>query len=331
MKKRFKTLIPLVLVFMILFSTLSTASPISVYINDGKLSMSVPPVSEQGRTLVPLRAIFESIGASVDWNQSTRTATGVKDGKEIVLQLGNKFATINGANVELDVAAKVINGSTLVPTRFVAESLGAKVDWDGNTRSVLIDSKYPHGKYKVNRVVDGDTIKIDFNGKEESLRLIGVDTPESVHSDASKNVPEGKVASDYAKSMLEGKEVAIEFDVQERDQYGRLLGYVWINGQMFNKTLMSEGYAKVATYAPNVRYVDDFTKLQGQARGNKKGFWRGGEFGQPAPQTSENLVIAVSGQKYHKSNCRTVKQIQQYVTAEQAKSMGYEACKVCKP
>lgn len=345
MKSRLKKSILMVLAVMMLLSNISFASSINVYVNDSKLKMQVPPVSQQGRTLVPLRSIFESMGAKVEWDQSTKTATGIKGDKEIVLKLGNKFATVNGKTVELDVPATAVNGATLVPARFIGETLGSNVNWDNNTRSVLVDSKLPFGKYKVNRVVDGDTIKINFNGKEESLRLIGVDTPESVHPDVLRNVPGGKLASAFTKSKLEGKEVAIEFDVQERDKYGRLLGYVWSDGEMFNKTLVKEGYAKVATYPPNVRYVDDFTKLQEQARNNKKGFWQGGEFGQPAPvkpqpkpqtkpvapQGQGEFVITVSGSKYHRPGCRTVKQVKQKVSAKEAQDLGYTACKVCKP
>lgn len=235
--------------------------------------MPIAPIIEDGRTLVPVRAIFESMGAKVDWDGKTKTVIGKTENKIIKLVIGNKIALVNGKKVELDVPAKIIDGSTLVPARFVAESLGAKVDWDNNTKSVLVNSKYPYGKYKVTRVVDGDTIIVDFNGKEERVRLIGIDTPESVHPDKSKNIPEGEIASRFTKEKLEGKEVALEFDVQERDHYGRLLAYIWFGGTMFNKTLLQEGCAQIATYPPNVKYVDDFTKVQKEARENNKGFW----------------------------------------------------------
>lgn len=127
--------------------------------------------------------------------------------------------------------------------------------------------------YKVIRVVDGDTIKISFNDKQETIRLIGVDTPESVHSDSNKNIPEGSIASDYTKDRLEGKEVKLEFDVQPKDKYGRYLAYVYIDGKMFNKELLEKGYARLATYPPNVKYVDDFTKIQKEAINKNKGFW----------------------------------------------------------
>lgn len=123
------------------------------------------------------------------------------------------------------------------------------------------------------RVVDGDTIIIDLDGDEERVRLIGIDTPESVHPDEERNVPYGETASDFTKSMLEGKTVGIEFDAQERDQYGRLLAYVYLDGVMFNKTLLQEGHAKVTTYPPNVKYVEDFTNLQERARAEGKGLW----------------------------------------------------------
>ena len=128
-------------------------------------------------------------------------------------------------------------------------------------------------EYRVVRVVDGDTFVVNFNGKDEKVRLIGVDTPESVHADSSKNTKEGILVSDYTKSKLNGKIVKLEFDVQERDKYGRLLAYVYIDGEMYNKHLLEIGYAKIATYPPNVKYVEEFKEIQKEARENKVGLW----------------------------------------------------------
>lgn len=127
--------------------------------------------------------------------------------------------------------------------------------------------------YEVVRVVDGDTFVVNYNGENEKVRLIGVDTPESVHPDEEKNTEFGDTVSSYSKEMLTGKQVKLEFDVDERDQYGRLLAYVYIDGQMYNKLLLQKGYAKLATYPPNVKYVDDFKALQAEARENKVGLW----------------------------------------------------------
>ena len=127
--------------------------------------------------------------------------------------------------------------------------------------------------YEIIRVVDGDTIVINYNGKEEKVRLIGDDTPESVHPDKDKNTSYGKIASEYTKKMLEGKKVSLELDVQERDKYGRILAYVYVDGKMYNETLLENGYAKVATYPPNVKYVDIFKKLEKKAREENAGLW----------------------------------------------------------
>lgn len=135
------------------------------------------------------------------------------------------------------------------------------------------ETKLSSETYKVIRVVDGDTIIIDYNGKEERIRLIGVDTPESVHPNAEKNTEFGKTASDFTKANLENKFVKIELDVQEHDKYGRLLAYIYVDGKMYNKTLLEEGYAKIATFPPNVKYVDDFKAIQKDAENNKKGLW----------------------------------------------------------
>lgn len=127
--------------------------------------------------------------------------------------------------------------------------------------------------YEVVRVVDGDTFVIKYNEKDEKIRLIGVDTPESVHPNEEKNTEFGKEVSNFAKEMLSGKQVNLEFDVEKRDKYGRLLAYVYLDGQMYNKLLLQKGYAKLATYPPNVKYVDDFKVLQKEARKNKVGLW----------------------------------------------------------
>ncbi|MDR6554978.1 thermonuclease family protein [Paenibacillus qinlingensis] len=130
---------------------------------------------------------------------------------------------------------------------------------------------------KVVRVVDGDTMKVSFTEggkvKEETIRLLLVDTPESV--DPEKPVqPFALDASNYAKTMLTGKDVQLEMDVSERDKYGRLLCYLYIGDQMFNALLLENGYARVAyIYPPNVKYVDQFREIQKQAQQKGLNIW----------------------------------------------------------
>jgi micrococcal nuclease len=127
--------------------------------------------------------------------------------------------------------------------------------------------------YQVVRAVDGDTIIVDMDGANERIRLISIDTPESVHSDEKRNTEYGRIAAEFTANQLEGKTVTLEYDVEERDQYDRILAYVYLGGKMFNKTLLEEGLAKVTTYPPNVRYADSFVELQKQAQKDRKGIW----------------------------------------------------------
>ena len=90
--------------------------------------------------LVPLRKIFESMDTSVSRNEKAQTITASKDGKVVKMTVGKMIAEINGVNYGFDVAPIVLKGRTLVPVRFIAESYGAKVDWDGNKRTVIINS-----------------------------------------------------------------------------------------------------------------------------------------------------------------------------------------------
>lgn len=161
----------------------------------------------------------------------------------------------------------VIGGENSVSSAVIDEILGVEAPEPEPTPEPI------EKLYDVIRVVDGDTIIVNFEGKEERVRLIGVDTPESVHPDASKNTECGRIASEFTKSRLESKKVGLEFDVQERDRYGRLLAYVYLDGAMFNKTLLSEGMAQISTYPPNTKYVDEFQVLATQAREANKGLW----------------------------------------------------------
>ncbi len=151
--------------------------------------------------------------------------------------------------------------------------------------------------YKVTEVIDGDTVKVMFDGKEEKIRLIGVDTPETKHP--TKGVqPYGPEASAFTKEHLEGKDIMLEFDVQERDRYGRLLAYVWFEDELFNANLVREGYAQVSTFPPNVKYEDTFIEAQKEAREAGKGLWGLDEYQdveieepKPEPQLG-NIIIS---------------------------------------
>lgn len=166
------------------------------------------------------------------------------------------------------------------------------IDVNDSDVSIKNISDYPLIKTEVIRVVDGDTIKVNISGEVESLRLIGVDTPESVHPKKEKNVPEGKIASDYVKNLIEGEDVYVEFDVEERDRYGRYLAYIYLeDGEMLNNKLVKEGYAQLSTYPPNVRYVDMFKESARIARDSGVGFYESNGLFDEGSVKAENSTI----------------------------------------
>jgi len=116
--------------------------------------------------------------------------------------------------------------------------------------------------YTVGRVVDGDTFIIMYRGQQTKVRLIGVDTPEAYNYKNVRKELGGEQASAYTRSLIEGKDITLEFDHVMYDSYGRLLAYVYLpDGRMLNALLVEKGYAEPARYEPNVRYADYFESL----------------------------------------------------------------------
>lgn len=122
----------------------------------------------------------------------------------------------------------------------------------------------------VERVVDGDTVVL-VGG--EPVRYIGVDTPELHHP----RKPVGfyaREAKEFNRRLVEGKKVRLEWDVERRDRYKRLLAYVFLeDGTFVNSELLRQGYAQLLTIPPNVKYVDRFVQMQREAREARRGLW----------------------------------------------------------
>jgi micrococcal nuclease len=139
-------------------------------------------------------------------------------------------------------------------------------------------------RVKITKVIDGDTAyALMPDGNEEKLRFIGVNSPEINHPTKGLE-PYGPEAEAFTRSQLEGKNIWLEFDAGERDQYGRMLAYLWleipaefsdqeIRAKMFNALLLLEGYAVQVIFDPNVKYVDYFTAYEAEAKEAGKGLW----------------------------------------------------------
>jgi len=126
------------MVGLLLLTITSGMAAIQVKVNGTPLYLSVEPTLVSGRTMVPLRGIFESLGAQVNWDASTRMITANKGDTDVQLGIGDRRATVNGRAVYLDAPAMILRGSTMVPLRFVSEALGADVKWLEATQTVAI-------------------------------------------------------------------------------------------------------------------------------------------------------------------------------------------------
>jgi len=126
------------------FSPLSMSSldtsKINVVLNGSILSFDVNPINDSGRILLPVRGIFEAFGLEVNWDANTRIITATNDTNTVVMQVGVKEFSVNGAVISLDVPAKIIKGRTLVPVRAIAEGLGMSTDWNEAVSTVFLNS-----------------------------------------------------------------------------------------------------------------------------------------------------------------------------------------------
>lgn len=138
--KRFLSIILTVIMIAtsVMCVSVFAADEITVTINGEEKAFDVTPVIINDRTLVPMRGIFEAFGATIEWDGATQSVTATVAGSKIVLQVGKVVAMVNGQYVDLDAPARLIEGHTMVPVRFIAETLGCEVNWEDATRTVVI-------------------------------------------------------------------------------------------------------------------------------------------------------------------------------------------------
>jgi len=211
-------------------------------------------------------------------------------------------------------------------------------------------------EYRVLRVVDGDTIVVDYQGEPEKVRLLCVNTPESVHPDEKQNIPMGKVASDYANNRLSGRSVGLEFEGNLRGKYGRLLAYVFVDGQNFNLELVRNGLSPYyIKYGLSQKYDQEFREAERYARDHQLNIWGDAElvkkymrlkskWGQKTSGRAEPVIASdkkdlvyhgnIKSKKFHRPSCRYYNCsncIAVFSSREEAIKAGYVPCKVCKP
>jgi len=253
--------------------------------------------------LVALMIIFSLIGASNTPADSDNSVPIKKEIKEDV----------------------VMENATTTIAQEVPESINTVTPKIVNTNDNVTNS------YLVTKVVDGDTLAIDMNGKNVTIRLIGLDTPETVHP--TKPVEcFGIKASDKARELLSNKKVTIESDSTqgEFDKYGRLLAYVYLpDGTSFNKYMIEQGYGHEYTYNLPYKYQSEYKNAEEQARVTKTGLWADGvcednsvlTTSTPAPE-SQTTTPVVNSQYVCSSNYYNCGDFSTHNEAQKA----YESC-----
>jgi len=202
--------------------------------------------------------------------------------------------------------------------------------------------------YKVLRVIDGDTIDIHYGEKKERIRLLNVDTPESVHPDKTRNTSLGKQASDYTKKRLSGKYVSLEFEGKRKGKYGRLLAYVILDNTNFNLELVQNGWSPYYTkYGKSKRYHEKFRLAQKQAQLRRVNIWidparQAAEYRGLLPVSPLSKPLATMeffhgntrSRIFHGPECRYFRCnacTKIFSSRNAALEAGYSPCQVCAP
>lgn len=189
---------------------------------------------------------------------------------------------------------------------------------------------------RVSRVVDGDTLVVLSEKEEIKIRLIGIDTPETVHP--TKPVEEyGKEASRFLANLMKGEKVYLSGEgyCLQKDKYGRSLAYVYRypDGLFVNAEIIRQGYGHVYTQFP-FKYMEQFRSLEQFARQNQKGLWEATPVKekQSVKQIdSQEVFITRTGKSYHREGCSSLSRSKTPVQRTEAFEKGYKPCSVCKP
>jgi micrococcal nuclease len=211
------------------------------------------------------------------WRLRSRTAAGAREGRPATRRRPATFRPRGGGARLLAVAllAVALAGcdASLAPGGGAAGEAPAGL---ATTRAERAAWPGPPGDTvaaEVQGVTDGDTFVATVDGRRERVRVIGVDTPETVAPNRPVE-PYGREASSFAERHLAGATVRLAGDVEPRDRYGRLLAYVWLaDGTFWNALLAAEGYAQQLTIPPNVAYAGLFRRLVAEARQQRRGLW----------------------------------------------------------
>ena len=295
----------------------SAAGAVNLYVDMNRIDTDTPPTIVDGRTLVPVRAIFEAIGATVDWDSATSTATGVRGDTTVVIQINNTTAYVNGEAKVLDVPAQLINDRTMVPARFISEAMGCDVTWDGKTETAAVAYQLkgvglyatPTGeRYHYDGSCNGGTYYETSLAEIAGRGLTPCDKCVLTNSGSTPGTAPGSAEGDYAWTTLPMPAGEVPVNVP--------------------------GWSSNAAPSNNAG-----TTSNPSGGGNNGGNGNADNFNtydnEAQQQTEANWVLNTKSMKIHHPMCSQVKKIapQNYATSNQdvgtLKSQGYTTCGVC--
>jgi len=237
----------------------AATTDISVVVDGKNVQFSQQPVIKDGRTLVPLRAIFEAMNMKVDWEQTTKSIQASKDNVIIKLQVGNKNASVGNIELSyietvLDVEPQIINGSTLVPVRFIGEVSGSDVTWDQTTKTVVVNSKTDRSFGKKN--LDANTVYLGYMSN----------TSKKADGFGKDSTSDGTYVGNHVSGMLSGQGT---FTDDHGDKYmgefkGDMLNgkgtYTYVDGDKYVGEFLDDLYngKGTYTYADGEKYDGEF-------------------------------------------------------------------------
>jgi len=262
-------------------ATAQAAKAITIYVDGVQLKTDQPPVMVQGRVMLPLRAIFEALDASVDWDRKKQTVTATKGDTTVVLKIKSRVAIINNQTVTLDVPAQILGGRTMVPVRFVSEALGQEVDWNTRSQVVTINSDNPDTPSNtyispasqvsgrdVGNQGDGRDLEVSFSkSSTESLvdhyRVLVVKASKSFNQASALKVS----ASNYTKVSTTGSNRSITLSQSSRDVDGDYIRndqpyvvYVLAVGKSSYSSVLSNSSPKITL--SNMSSVPEVTNVK---------------------------------------------------------------------
>ncbi len=194
---------------------------VTVYVNDADLGHETNPIIINSRVMVPMRAIFEALGAAVTWDQGTRTAIGVKDGVSVSLSIGSKTMYVGDKAVPLDSEPILKDDKTFMPLRAISEAYGYEVNWDNATKSAYIGS---HAR------LDGLKSKVAAMTLDEKIYQMMIVTPESI-TGVEQAVSAGETTKNALAQYPVGGIIYFSKNIESADQIKQMTA----NTQSYSK------------------------------------------------------------------------------------------------